>query len=163
MKPNYRLIDQLPCPSPEDDTTALSALENLTDKNGNSRYQPTTVKNKGKGGRGRAGPVKTNGRATKKAATATATNRKKTTTAQKVPRAPKSGAGNDKPNANANANGGIGTTTTASTTAQPTGRPRSKTAREAYEACMAKKDDLHLRGPTSDEEETTTDDDSDSE
>lgn len=43
------------------------------------------------------------------------------------------------------------------TTESATRRPLS--AREAFQACMARReDDLHLRGPTSDEEETEDDD-----
>lgn len=163
LKPNYRLIDELPCP-PED-ATALSPLDNFTDKNGNSRHNSkakgttTTATNKGKRGP-RAASAKTNGKTTNKKATTTtaAANRKKATVAQKAPRASKPGAANGKSNA---VNGG--TSTNAPTIAQPTAPPRrAKTAREAYEECMAIKDGLHLRGPTSDEEETTTDDNSDS-
>lgn len=167
LKPNYKLIDQIPCPSPDDDAKALSsALENSTDQTVNSRNQPTTAKNKGKGGRGsRAAPAKTKGRAAPKKATTTATaaKRKKTTVvAQKAPKTAKAGAGNGKSNANANANAnntGVSTTVPA-TISQRTGRPIGKPPREAYADCMAQEDDLHIRGPTSDEEETTTDDDS---
>ncbi|GAM39025.1 hypothetical protein TCE0_034r10233 [Talaromyces pinophilus] len=174
LKPNYKLINQIPCPSPDDDaTTALSSsLGNLTDQNVNSRNQPTTTaKNKGKGGRGsRAATAKTNGRAPRKATTTTtaAANRKRATVAQKAPKTAKSGAGNGKSNANANVtatvNGVTSTTNTTvpATTARRTGRPQGKTPQEAYVECMAQKDDMHIRGPTSDEEETSIDDDSDS-
>lgn len=165
LKPDYRLIDRLPCPTVED-STALAPLQSLTDKQGNSRNQPTTAKNKGKGGRGLAAPAKANGKARRKV-TAAAANRKRRTVAQKAPKTAKAATGNgvSKPNANANANGTVGTTTTApATTALRTRRPVGKTAREAYVEHMAKGDDMHLRGPTSDEEESTADEDgSDSE
>lgn len=164
LKPDYKLIDQLPCPT-DDDSTSLSPLENVTNNQGNARNQPTTAKNKGKGGRGRAAPAKTNGRAPRKVTAATTTNCKRATVAQKAPKTAKAGAGNGKsyPNASAKVNGTVDSSTTApATIVLRTGRPRGKTAREAFVECMAKKDDMHVRGPTSDEEETTTDDDSDS-
>lgn len=165
MKPNYRLIDQLPCPTDED-STALAPLQSLTDKQGNSRNQPTTAKNKGKGGRGRAAPPKANGKAPRKV-TAALANRKRGTVAQKAPKTAEAAADNgvSKPNANVNANGTVSTTTTAlATTALRTRRPVGKTAREAYMEHIAKGDDMHVRGPTSDEEESTADEeDSDSE
>ncbi|EEA27759.1 hypothetical protein TMatcc_003944 [Talaromyces marneffei ATCC 18224] len=160
LKSNYRLIDQLPCPPDDEESTAASAPENLTDKNGTSRQKSkaegAAATNKGKGKRGpRAAPAKVTGKQTKKAAT-TAATRKRPTVAQKAPKTPKSTAGNRKRNT---ANGVEGASTTVPATAAPPPLRHAMTPREAYEACMAVKDGIHLRGPTSDEEETTTDDD----